>query len=372
MSDYAMEEARTLLIEDLRNGMIFDEDVINRFGNVLVIGGTKISEVERMKEYLRDHKIEAVRIRRDMGFEDIDLDLLDIDEDETLKRLQYIAEFREDFAQIKDNLQNEFDAILKGEGINTDNISSSIEKALVAFKGNVNVFQLIEKIKDLDDITYAHSHNVTLISYAIGQWLGLKAEDLEKLTLSAMLLDIGKMKMDPELLNKKGPLTTDEKDECKKHVLYSYELVKDFENIDNKIKQTILLHHERMDGSGYPMGFKRDKIPLFSRIVAIADIYNALTSGRPYREKKTPFEAIRILETEYIDKLDTKILYIFLRRIGNCFIGQRVRLNDGRRGDIVFLPKQYLYKPIIKLIPSDEMLDLIEPKNEGVYIVDFE
>lgn len=372
MSDYAVEEARTLFIDDLRNGMIFDEDVINRYGNVLVIAGTKITEIDRMKDYLRDHKIEAVKIKRDESYDDLGIDLLDIDEDETLRQLQYIAEYREEFSQIKDNLQSEFEAILKGEGLNTENISSSIEKALVAFKGNVNVFQLIEKIKDLDDITYAHSHNVTLISYAIGRWLGLKAEDLEKLTISAILLDIGKMKIDPELLNKKGPLTADEKDECKKHVVYSYELVKDYENLDNKIKQTILLHHERMDGSGYPMGFKKDKIPLFARIVAIADIYDALTSGRPYREKKTPFEAIKILETEYIDKLDTKILYIFLRRIGNCFIGQRVRLNDGRIGEIVFLPKQYLYKPIIKLIPSEEMLDLIDPINEGLYIVDFE
>ena len=372
MSNFAMNAARTLLIDDLKNGMIIGEDVVNRFGNVLIIAGTKITELQRMQDYLRDHKIPSVRIKQEETFFDDTIDYFDLEDDPVIREIQYVADFREEFNQIKDNLQNEFQAILKGEGIKKENINSNIEKTLQVFKGNMNVFQLIEKIKDIDDITYAHSHNVTLISYALGQWLGLKPVELQNLTIGAMLLDIGKMQVSPDVLNKQEKLTSDELDECRKHVLYSYELIKDFDALDNNIKQTILLHHERMDGSGYPMGFKGDKIPLFARIVAIADVYNALTSSRPYREKRTPFDAIRILETEYVNKLDTKILYIFLRRIGNCFVGQKVKLNDGRRAEIVFLPKQYLYKPIVKIIPSGEMVDLLDARNENLFIEDFE
>lgn len=364
--------SRTVFVEGLEAGMIFNEDVVNIFGNVLIVSGTKITEVDRMKEYLKQHKVISVKIRTTDDFSRIEALNLDIDDNSAVKELQYVANYKEEFSNIKENLQKEFESIIKGDGIKKESIDSNIQKTLQVFKGNLNVFQLIEKIKDIDDITFAHSHNVTLISYAIGQWIGLKENDLKALTIAAMLIDIGKMQIPTEILNKKEALTSDERDECKKHVIYSYDLIKNLDTIDNNIKQAVLLHHERMDGSGYPMGFRAERIPLLARIVAIADIYNALTSYRPHRDKKTPFEAIRILETEYINKLDTKILYTFLRRIGNCFIGQKVRLNDGRRAEIVFLPKQYLYRPIVKLIPSGEMLDLIDHKNENLFIEDFE
>ena len=373
MSIASLSAAVTLLTDELKNGMVFSEDVVNKFGNVLIIEGTAVNDVERMKAYLRQHKITSVRIKKlEAAIVEDTFNIEDFNEDGIIKEMQYVSNYREEFTRIKDSLHNEFQSILKGEGMKQETINANIEKTLQVFKGSMNVFQLIEKIKDMDDITYAHSHNVTLISYALGQWLGLKQSELKSLTISAMLIDIGKMQISPETLNKVGKLTPDELDECKKHVVYSYDLIKDLDTVDNIIKQTVLLHHERMDGSGYPMGFKADKIPLLARIIAIADVYNALTSNRPYREKKTPFEAIKILETEYINKLDTKILYVFLRRIGNCFVGQKVKLNDGRRAEIVFLPKQYLYKPILKIISTGETIDLIDPKNDNLYIEDFE
>lgn len=368
----AVGTARTVFVDGLEAGMIFSEDVVNDFGNVLIVSGTKITEADRMKEYLKQHRVTSVRIKKNEGFSRIEALEPDIEDNAAVRELKYVANFREEFNKIKDNLQKDFESIIKGDGLKKEAIDSNIHKTLQVFKGSMNVFQLIEKMRDLDDITFAHSHNVTLISYAIGQWIGLKENELKSLTIAAMLIDIGKMQIAPEILNKKEVLTKDELDECRKHVIYSYDLIKNLDTIEHNIKQAVLMHHERMDGSGYPMGYRAERITLLARIVAIADIYNALTSYRPHRDKKTPFEAIKILETEYINKLDTKILYIFLRRIGNCFIGQKVRLNDGRRAEIVFLPKQYIYRPVIKLLPSGEMLDLLDPKNEKLSIADFE
>ena len=107
----------------------------------------------------------------------------------------------------------------------------------------------------------------------------------------------------------------------KSHVIHSFNFIKDNDLVSEKVKKGVLFHHERFDGSGYPRGIKGDDIPLYSKIIAVADIYNALTSIRAHRPKMTPFQAIKILEEEHRDKLDPKVLYVFLNKIGSAYVG---------------------------------------------------
>lgn len=369
-----------VFIDQLQEGMIFKDDIINVYGSVLIPKDTIVEDIDRVQHLLEQHKIRQVKIKV-KAKETLEAEEFyhhTIRAKDTPKQIEshiqqqnMIAEVREELQAAQKKLQRDFDKIIKGEAIGRDAIKENIQKTLEIFNANMNVFQLIEKLKELDDITYAHSQNVTIISYALGKWMGLSQGQLQQLALGAMLIDIGKMKLPKALLNKRDRLTHDEKLECQKHAIYSHELIKSYDFIDENVKKIVLLHHERVDGSGYPMGLRGEKIPLMARIVAVADVYNALSSDRPYRSKLSPFEAIRVLETEYRDKLDSKILYVFLNRIGNCFIGQRVKLNDGRIGEIVFITRQNVYRPIIKLEGSNKILDLNNQQNAPLEIVDF-
>ncbi|MBN4069830.1 HD-GYP domain-containing protein, partial [bacterium AH-315-G05] len=328
-------------IEDLKKGMKLAKDVISQRGNILLPKGQKLEEIQRTQTFLEQHDIYFVFVEEDQTNVTTGIE----PKTELEKEVEEIELFREDYLQVRSRMQNDFEKILQGENIEKEDVHENVGKILDAYGNTMNVFQLMQKMEDLDDITYAHSYNVTLISYSIGKWLKLTKKQLEDLTLASMLLDIGKMKVDSEILNKSENFTSDDFLECKKHVIYSYEAVKNYDFLSQDVKQAILMHHERMDGSGYPLAVKGDKIPLFARIIAIADIYSAITSARPYRGKKTPFQVISMLERDYVQKLDPKILYHFMHRIGSCFVGQQIELSNGKYARIIFVPSQNMYRP---------------------------
>ena len=115
-------------------------------------------------------------------------------------------------------------------------------------------------------------------------------------------------------------------------------------------------HHERKDGSGYPYGLRGNRIGKDARIVAVADFYEALTSNRPYRQKVSPFEAIKIFEASGMETYDLSVAMTFFKNIVNCYIGEKVKLSDGRIGEIVYVPPYDLINPIIKI--GEEIIDL--------------
>lgn len=353
-------------INDVKENMIVGREITNDRGIILVPKGFLIKNPERFRNMLSQYDISDVIIElpQEEKVTRVPVEEPPVD---SLKVKKYIAAFDKK----RESLKNEFEKIVKGEGIQEKDLVDKIEETLEVFKEDINIFQLMQKIKGLDDITYAHAHNVALISYSIGKWLDLKQKDLNDLSLAALLIDIGKIQIPEALLNKKGQLTNDEWVELQKHAVISYDLIKNYSFISNEIKQAVLLHHEKIDGSGYPMGMTGDKIPLFARIIAIADIYSALTANRAYRDKKTPFEAIKIMETQFMGKLDTNILYLFLNRIGDYFVGQKVKLSNGQIGEIVFIPKRNIYRPIIKLENTDTLLDLNAFANKDLDMEEF-
>ena len=126
------------------------------------------------------------------------------------------------------------------------------------------------------------------------------------------------------------------------------------------------MHHERCDGSGYPFGIKNGKIDTFAKMVAIVDVYDAMTSARIYRGPMCPFKVVDIFESEGLQKYDTRFIMTFLENIVNTYMLNRVKLSDGREGDIVFINKQKYSRPTIK--SGDEFIDLMK-EPQDVYIV---
>lgn len=218
------------------------------------------------------------------------------------------------------------------------------------------LFDMINQMHSLNDSVYAHCINVALIARMMGRWLHLEQHDLDTLTCCGLLHDVGKLMIPEDILNKPGKLTDEEYNIVKAHPKFGYELIRN-QNIDTRIKHSILMHHERCDGSGYPNGLEGDLLSDFAMIIAIADVYDAMTAARTYRVPLSPFQVIGNFEREGFQKYHTKYLYIFLQRIAITYQNNRVMLSDGRACKIVMLNPNFLSRPVVQF-DDGEHLDL--------------
>ena len=166
-----------------------------------------------------------------------------------------------------------------------------------------------------NEYTYRHNICVGVIATYIGKWLGLSEEELSKLTLAATLHDIGKTMISGSILNKPGKLTELEYEEMKHHTIYGYRLIKKIPGLHPSIALTALQHHEREDGQGYPLGINGYHIHSFSKIVAIADIFHAMSSHRVYHEAIPFYEVIAQMKENVFGKLNPEILLVFLNKM---------------------------------------------------------
>ena len=223
-------------------------------------------------------------------------------------------------------------------------------------------------LKSYDDYTYYHSVNVGVLSIVVGVALGMGHATLYKLGLSALLHDIGKVFVDRKIIEKPGPLTAEEFTEVKKHPPLGYDYLLN-DDLDMPIPSLvgILQHHERMNGSGYPSGLSGDEIHQFSRIISIADVFDAMTSDRPYREAMMPSDVMEYLMGGAGSLFDEKLVYLFTRKVAAFPLGTCVRLSNGLTGIVVENYEDCCLRPKIKAVGGDSespvYLDLKNDRN---------
>jgi len=216
-------------------------------------------------------------------------------------------------------------------------------------------------LRTFDDYTYRHSVNVCVLSTVIGINLGFNMSNLVKLGTAAILHDLGKLLIDPQILNKPSMLTAGEYEIIKQHPKLCYDLLQQRYCIDNIIKNGILHHHENQDGSGYPSGLEANKIPEISRIIHVADVYDALTSKRPYKKPYAVSEAIEYLMGGCDILFDRNIVEIFLRFVPVFPKGTMVEMSDNRQALIVQNTSNPL-RPIIRFEDGTDV-NLLEDVN---------
>lgn len=270
------------------------------------------------------------------------------------------TEYNEAVTDLKNKLNKYSD---NSESIDTNSLLEESLLVMSKHSNNLHMFDMLHSLRHHGDMTYAHSVNVALIASIIGQWLHYSAEDIKLLTLSGLLHDIGKLSIDESILNKPGKLTPDEFDIIKGHVKAGYNTIKDQE-LDDRVKEACLLHHEKCDGSGYPFGLKSNQIPDFAKIVTIADIYDAMTANRVYRGAVCPFEVIRIIEQDAFSKLDPAFALPFLKNVVSSYIHTNVKLSNGKYGEVILINDRDLSRPTVKC--GNEFIDL--SKTPGVTI----
>ncbi|MDR3591642.1 MAG: HD-GYP domain-containing protein [Negativicutes bacterium] len=215
-----------------------------------------------------------------------------------------------------------------------------------------------------DDYTFHHSINVAVLCGVVGRWMGYKDQDFKDLVLAGLLHDVGKTQIPLEILRKPSGLTATEMEAMKLHTTKGYSLLKDME-LSQSVLFAVLQHHEREDGSGYPLGVKGDKIHRFAQIVAIADIYDAMTSDKVYRAKTSPFQAVEALVLDMYGRLSPDVCSIFLNNVRDYFIGNMVELNDGREAEVVYLGQTITARPIVRT-SDGQFIDLERHKDVSI------
>lgn len=293
------------------------------------------------KTHIEETKTHSQKIVESSEFKGFQLDYF--------KALETLKEV---FHNVKDN---------KGYQINTKALIDSLNPLFASRTTITEMFDMLHHMHSLDDTVYAHCINVALISRMIGRWLHFDQHELDVLTCCGLLHDIGKINIPEEVLNKPGKLTDEEFALIKSHPKAGYDMLRP-QDIDNRIKQSALMHHERYDGSGYPNGLTSEFLVDYAMIVAIADVYDAMTAARSYRVQLCPFQVIENFEKDGFQKYHTKYIYIFLNRIATTYQNNRVMLNDGRGAKIVMLNKNYLSKPVVQF-DDGQCLDLSTAKD---------
>lgn len=233
--------------------------------------------------------------------------------------------------------------------------------------GNRHVMANMIDLRAFDDYTYSHSVNVSMLSSLIGATMKMPRNQLADLTLGALLHDIGKVFVDKNLLNKREKLEPIEFEELKRHSQYGYDYLRNNSAVPDSAKTVALTHHEKCDGSGYPCGLAGSNIPVYGRIVCIADIYDALTSDRPYRKALLPSDALEYIMGGYGSTFDTVVIDNFMKRISLYPIGTCVRLSTGETAIVIENYPSFGRQPKVRIIENGKQttreIDLAHDRN---------
>lgn len=343
---------KKIFIEDVEPGMILAKDIVSAKGIVMLSTGTILTE-------------QAINRIKCWGFTEVDI--IENSVVETAHQRSAKLDFVEKYSEIVTKVKNAFQNIRRCRKIPLDqlmNLSEQVTDSLVKTRGVINYLHVLQLV---DDYTFQHSVNVAILSGLFGRWLGINDAELKQLVFAGLLHDIGKTQIPLSILNKPGKLTKHEMEIMKGHTVQGYEILKKAGVSDTKVLNGVWSHHERLDGSGYPRSLAGDDIDETAKIIAIADIYDAMTSDRVYRRSVTPFIVVETLYSEMFEKLDPTICSVILNYLQDFFVGNIVKLNDGRQAEVVYVDKTREARPVVKT-SGGEYIDL--NKNRQITIVE--
>ena len=231
-----------------------------------------------------------------------------------------------------------------------EEIASSVVKSP---SGMLSVLRL----KLADEYTYLHSVAVCALMVALGRTLGLDEAACREAGLGGFLHDVGKAFLPHELHNKPGKLTDEEFTQIKKHPELGYKYLSQDPNVPDYARDVCLHHHEKMDGNGYPEALRSGSISLYSRMAAICDVYDALTSDRPYKRAWDPAEAISTMAT-WTGHFDRAMFLAFVKTLGIYPVGSIVKLESGRSGFVIRQNAQDLTRPVLKVFRYNDSMEM--------------
>lgn len=337
-------------VNQLKVGDLITEDVITDLGNLLLPKGIRVDKKEI--EILQDFLIKEVHIQKDESaasdklFEEVNngasSEVMEAENHESSS-----VGFEKEYEMMFSIMSRAMKQIGGGEIPLLD-----IRKQLLQLINKIdeyNVLTFTPPKARLEDYLIHNSITVALTSYLLGKWSGYESKDLIPLALAGLFHDIGNVKVDHNLLYKPGKLSQEELQEVKQHTVYGYNLLKPIAGINEGIKLTALQHHERVDGSGYPLGLKAEKIHPYAKVVAVADIYHSMSSHRSYKEAASPYLVLDQLFNDSFDKLDPVLVQTFIQKVTQFHNGTVVKLSNDCVGEIIFSDRNSPTRPWVKV-----------------------
>ena len=332
----------SIMVSDCNEGDILASDVYNDYGVKLVSRDTVVNLY--IKQRLSEHGVEYLKVY------DPPIGAVQHHKDE---KLILMADYYRKSALCIKNLVNE---LASGRQLDYEKVMYISDMIFHYIDENDNILKVIDDIRQNDEQTYSHSINTAFYSMLLAKWLKLDEKEIKKAVQGGFLHDIGKSQVAAEILNKKEPLTKEEFGRIKKHPVFGYYILDENNYVDMDVKRAVLLHHERQNATGYPFSISSDSMGIFSKIVSIADVYDAMTSNRIYKRLVTPFAAFEMFLTDGRRLFDPYMTNEFAGHIAAYFIGSKVILSSGQSGRIVYIPPDDPVGPIVMV--NDEYVNL--------------
>jgi len=346
----------TASVKYLYDGMVVQDDIYDADERLLVKSGNVLTAVqlERIKNLNsgRDTIYVTSRTRKAMMSKRPNID---IDSRLEVEKATGYTEAKDETFELLDKITNE--KVLQQEALQSlsDDLSNRLEQTSPA-----TIMSLINAPAPADEYLQRHSMNVSLLNGLFGKWTELRKSDIDLLVLIGLLHDCGKTLLPSMVLNAPRKLTLTEFEVVKMHAVYSFDLLAEF---PESVRRAARLHHERLNGTGYPDRLYSDDIPLEARITAVSDIYDAMVSQRSYREPQSPFAVLKHLTDLSGAELDDKIVRIFVDKLPKELINKPVTMSDGTIGIIrEFDPEDILY-------PMVEVSGRVIRSNENLHCV---
>lgn len=351
-------------MNDLRPGTTVAEDIyantafpILRKGTVLEREHIEILYLFTIKQVKVEDGI-VNRVQTDQpGFTDTDMIKSDVDQilEENISRTVDIQTM---YVEAVNQYKKEFNSWKSGMKLDIAKVRLIIMPLLETFMDHKDMLVVLNEFSDRKDYLYHHSVSVGILTAVLANELGYPKGTTLQLGLAGTLADCGMAKINPVLLEKAAFLTKNEFIEVKKHPIYSFQMMQDSSLLRQEMKLAILQHHERLDGSGYPRGDKNEKVSPLSQILAVADVFHAMTCERVYRAKESPYRVAEMLREEDFGKFNTDVLNALYELIGTPAAGDKVLLTNGESGEVITINHKTPLRPSIKLKSNGEVIDL--------------
>ena len=242
----------------------------------------------------------------------------------------------------------------EGKAVEVAPFEDIADKMIESVMDDADALKCVSALRTKDAYLLEHSVNVAFLLVTFGKHLDLDKALLKEMAVGGILHDIGKIQVDNKILHKPGKLTDEEFEEIKKHQVYAVDIMKETEGLSQVSKDVCLMHHEKIDGNGYPKGLKGDEIPQHGRMSCIVDIFDALTATRCYKEAMSPAAAFKILMKLTPFHLDQQLVYEFIRCVGIYPVGSLVQLSDERVGIVWESKGRDALNPVVKCFYSQK------------------
>mgnify|MGYP001828246442 FL=1 len=258
-----------------------------------------------------------------------------------------------------EDINSIFDDVIDGGKIDVIKLRKSVDPVIESISRNPDACLWVARLKQHDSYTYQHSLGAAIWSVSLGRQLGLPKHDLRSLAMGCMLMDVGKLRLDPELLQADRSLNDEEMEKMRHHVDYGLEIIKESGVINQDVVDMVAYHHERFNGSGYPNGLRNDDIPAFARIAAIVDTYDAITSERSHASARSPSDAIKLLYNSRDSEFQAELVEAFIQAVGIYPAGTLVELSSGEIGVVVaeYRPRRLRPKNMVLLDAEKQELN---------------